>query len=148
MYLHHTIHWFLKSCGDGGMVTGTGWGCCWKFLAKILHSGGLCVMVVCRKLEKMQHLYATWVTEHPSLRIAILSSYRERYWKGTLKTIYFTQTQLSNHILQSKTKRKDIFVSWNVHTLLDNDSRPEQWTAFVAKMLDKYIIDIAALKKY
>ena len=35
-----------KSCGDGEVVTGTGGGCHWEFLAATLHVGGSRVMVV------------------------------------------------------------------------------------------------------
>ena len=36
----------LKSCGDREVVTGTGRGCYWKFLATTLHAGGSRVTVV------------------------------------------------------------------------------------------------------
>ena len=55
--------------------------------------------------------------------------------------------------LGSKRKRKNRkylrLAEWNVRTLLDRDrsKRPEWLTALVAKELDKYGIDIAALSE-
>ena len=37
--------------------------------------------------------------------------------------------------------------TWNVRTMLDNDRRPERRTALIAKELERYSIDIAALQE-
>ena len=39
------------------------------------------------------------------------------------------------------------FASWNVRTMLDNNSRPERRTALVVRMLGKYNIDVTALSE-
>ena len=52
------------------------------------------------------------------------------------------------HKNKNKNKKK-FFGAWNVRTLLDRDasSRPERRTALIARELDKYQIDIAALSE-
>ena len=53
------------------------------------------------------------------------------------------------HISGRNEKKKIILTvaTWNVRTMLDGDSRPERRTAIIAKELERYNIDIAALQE-
>ena len=54
---------------------------------------------------------------------------------------------LHNSGRKTKKKMKLTVVTWNVRTMLDNDTLPERRTALIAKELSRYNIDIAALQE-
>ena len=113
-------------------------------------------MVVCCRLEQLQHPYPAWVTEQPYSGTALLSSHEQGERKGSLNKACSTLTllvyrgQLSIQLRGRKTQRnqhKLRVASWNVRTLLDSPDRHERRSAIIGRELARYSIDIAALSE-
>ena len=96
------------------------------------------------------------MTEQPCLGTTLLTPVGEGARKGALKIVCFTTflaglpRPVGSPLCGQKHRKLNFnFGAWNVRTLLDSDSneRPERRTAFVARALRKFNVDIAALSE-
>ena len=132
--------------------------CCWELSARSLHIGDYRMMVIHCTWEQMPCPYSPTVTEKPHLGVALLSPKRMGEIKGCLNNAHFKKIPgrwlhlscyLTSEAKKLKTKQNThpIFGAWNIWTLMDKVNRPEHHTAIVAKMLNWYQVDTAALSE-